>query len=80
MCENAQMRAAHRCDLGPRGARPRQASGGEGPGQPGVATGGQDPRPGFSLKYFSNLPVSASYFARSAGGSPFKVMLGQIRA
>ncbi len=40
----------------------------------------QEPRPGFSLKYFSNLPVSASYWARSAGGSPFSVMFGQTLA
>src|SRR5690606_3460230 len=36
----------------------------------------QEPLPGFSEKYFSNLPVSRSYWAASAGGVPLAVMLG----
>src|ERR1700756_3970935 len=40
----------------------------------------QEPRPGLAEKYFSYLPVSRSYASRSAGGSPFTVMLGQIFA
>jgi hypothetical protein len=39
-----------------------------------------EPLPGFSLKYFSNLPVSRSNSSRSAGGVPFTVMFGQTLA
>lgn len=39
-----------------------------------------EPVPGFSLKYFSNLPVSRSNSSRSAGGVPFTVMFGQTLA
>lgn len=46
----------------------------------GVNAARHDPVPGFSLKYFSNLPVSRSKAAASAGGEPLTVMLGQIRA
>jgi hypothetical protein len=38
----------------------------------------QLPEPGFGEKYFSNLPVSVSNFSRSAGGSPLRVIFGQI--
>src|SRR6476660_3779509 len=37
----------------------------------------QEPFPGFSEKYFSNLPVSRSNCSASAGGVPLTVMLGQ---
>jgi len=36
--------------------------------------------PGFSEKYFSNLPVSRSNFSASAGGVPLTVMFGQTLA
>ncbi len=39
-----------------------------------------EPVPGFSLKYFSNLPVSRSNASRSAGGVPFTVMFGHTLA
>jgi len=40
----------------------------------------QEPLPGFSEKYFSNLPVSRSNFSASAGGVPLTVMFGQTLA
>ena len=40
----------------------------------------QLPLPGFSEKYFSNLPVSRSNFSASAGGVPLTVMFGQTLA
>jgi len=40
----------------------------------------QEPLPGFSEKYFSNLPVSRSNASASAGGVPFTVMFGQTLA
>ena len=46
--------------------------------EPGARGGRvQEPRPGFSEKYFSNLPVSRSKASASAGGSPLTVMFGQ---
>src|SRR5262249_2881741 len=50
------------------------------PGRPPAPAGcRQEPRPGFSEKYFSNLPSSRSKASASAGGSPLTVMLGQVR-
>lgn len=40
----------------------------------------QLPLPGFSEKYFSNLPVSRSNCSASAGGVPLTVMFGQTLA
>ncbi len=40
----------------------------------------QEPLPGFSEKYFSNLPFSRSNFSASAGGVPLTVMFGQTLA
>ncbi len=64
---------------------------GEHPGTPSVAgcagpvdvkleRAAQEPLPGLSLKYFSNLSVSRSNASASAGGSPLTVMFGQILA
>src|ERR1700751_1506589 len=57
-------------ELVQRGARAGAAEG----------AGPYEPRPGFSEKYFSNLPVSRSNASRSAGGSPLTVMFGQTLA
>ena len=81
--------AAHNCHttkpsglkgLGVMTGHGRPAEGSPVSSKPGLKRAVQEPLPGFSLKYLSNLSASRSNASASAGGSPFTVMFGQILA